>query len=125
MREPAVFDIFIDRKATFDLVLLLKDDVGAAIDLTGHTITAKAGGGPLAVGNIDLNPSLSGTPTDGQVTLVIDEAVTEGYSETETIAKSNRSTWDLLDDDGGAPNKVDKLITGVCTIRESQAGTEI
>lgn len=118
MKLPAIRDIVIDIRTDFHLSLIMTDTSGVAVDISsGYTFSARAGGGPLEDGEINLSPTITSGPA-GEITLSIPKAETALLSPNDHLDKEDRSVWDLIVNDG---TYTDKLIKGVATITNTQA----
>jgi len=114
--QPGTYNIVIHDRTTLTIIFSLKDDQGAALDITGYTFRAQANGTTdwLPGGTLDLNPTIYGDPTNGQVLINKTVAQTDPLIPgTGTVPK-----WDMLMVD--TQNVTTKIVAGTLTIIETQ-----
>jgi hypothetical protein len=85
--QPAKFDLIIQQGATFTVSLQLKDGAGAALNMTGYTVTAQV----WSAGRVSKMADLLfrwDAQTEGRFTLYLPAA--------QTTAVSPAGVWDML-----------------------------
>lgn len=107
---PASLNLTIRRSIAFDMQISAIDSNGAAVDLTGYTVVAKARASYGATEVLfDFSPTISDAPNG-----VITVAMTD---ETTTALTAGSGVWDIVLQDG-AGKRIGPLAQGTVTIKD-------
>lgn len=109
--QPGTYNITLQRRADYSVLLQFKDSNDAAIDLTGYTAYAQAWNKNRTKKYADFSIAYTDR-TNGQITISLTDTQTSGFSE--------KLQYDVLLEDGSGNREY--YLEGVITV--SQGYTE-
>lgn len=106
MATPGTFNIQYTRGDTFSQSMIVKDSTGAAVNLTGWTVTSQ-----IRVTEDDVNPVVSFTVTNGGSTGLITLALTAAQTASLPLTSGGLYDVQLVDPSGNVSTYVGGTVT--------------